>query len=205
MFICSLPSTITSPYLVHLLFSPSTLGAAIRPSREGMLRCMPACRDSLFLFKAWLIKQWGNRPFPSEEQAWFGWALQHSSVLLSTHLLILLLLFLFITFIPPSPADYSDVAFIMLLCHFCFIFRHTTDKNRGRTKVCIMKRRRTEQEPSSLYMHELRLKSSTWAQHHVSSETVWDCPLRKGKSNSHLFQNINMACVTNDCWEQRHK
>lgn len=69
VFICSIPSTITSPYLVHLLFSPSTLGTAIRSSGEGMLRCMPAHRDSLFLFEAWLIKQWSNRPFPSEKRS----------------------------------------------------------------------------------------------------------------------------------------
>lgn len=102
VFICSLPSTMTPPYLVHLLFSRCTLGTAIRP-REGMPRCMPTPRDSLFLLTVWLMKQWGNRPFPWEGEAWFGWAYRRLvSLLLSTHLLNVHPLFLPCAVFPPT-------------------------------------------------------------------------------------------------------
>lgn len=89
-------SPITSTYLVHLLFSPSTLGTAIRPCEEGMLCCMLAHRDSLFHFKTRLIRQWGSRPFPLVKKPWFGWAYQHCSFLPLAHLLILFFLFIFL-------------------------------------------------------------------------------------------------------------
>lgn len=119
-----------------------------------MLRCMyrEACGDSLFLFKAWLIKQRGNQPFASEREGekkgliWLGSRAlfscpfnspAHPAAFSSFHF-----------FHPTISADGTDATFIPLLCYCCIRLGHTAQS--AAAKCVSLKRRQQSKWEAAL-------------------------------------------------------